>query len=159
MPLVARHDNLLVIQTLSKSRALAGLRVGFAIGQRPLIEALERVKDSFNSYPLDCFAIAGAVAAIGDDIWFEETRQRIMRSREALVRGLTELGFDVLPSLANFVFARHAGHRGADLAAKLRERGVLVRHFQKPRIEDFLRITVGTDDECGRLIGLLRQTV
>ena len=159
VPLVARHDNLLVIQTLSKSRALAGLRVGFAIGQRPLIEALERVKDSFNSYPLDCFAIAGAVAAIGDDIWFEETRQRIMRSREALVRGLTELGFDVLPSLANFVFARHAGHRGADLAAKLRERGVLVRHFQKPRIEDFLRITVGTDDECGRLIGLLRQTV
>ncbi|PDT76196.1 histidinol-phosphate transaminase [Bradyrhizobium sp. C9] len=159
VPLVARHDNLLVIQTLSKSRALAGLRVGFAIGQRPLIEALERVKDSFNSYPLDCFAIAGAVAAIEDDAWFEETRQRIIGSREALVSGLTELGFEVLPSLANFVFARHRGHRGADLAAKLRERGVLVRHFQKPRIEDFLRITVGTDGECSRLIGLLRQMV
>ncbi|MES5482154.1 histidinol-phosphate transaminase [Bradyrhizobium sp. INPA03-11B] len=159
VPLVAHHDNLLVIQTLSKSRALAGLRVGFAIGQRPLIEALERVKDSFNSYPLDCFAIAGAVAAIEDDGWFDETRQRIVRSREALVRGLTALGFEVLPSLANFVFARHHGHRGADLAAKLRERGVLVRHFQKPRIEDFLRITVGTDDECGRLIELLRQIV
>lgn len=157
VPLVARHDNLLVIQTLSKSRALAGLRVGFAIGQRPLIEALERVKDSFNSYPLDCFAIAGAVAAIEDDAWFEETRRRIISSREALARGLTELGFDVLPSSANFVFARHPGHRGADLAAKLRERGVLVRHFQKPRIEDFLRITVGTDDECRRLIGMLRQ--
>ncbi|HEX7925085.1 MAG TPA: histidinol-phosphate transaminase [Bradyrhizobium sp.] len=159
VPLVARHDNLLVIQTLSKSRALAGLRVGFAIGQRPLIEALERVKDSFNSYPLDCFAIAGAVAAIADDEWFEETRQRIIGSREALARGLTELGFEVLPSHANFVFARHPSHRGADLAAKLRERGVLVRHFQKPRIEDFLRITVGTDDECGRLIDLLRQMV
>ncbi|WP_050423791.1 histidinol-phosphate transaminase [Bradyrhizobium tropiciagri] len=159
VPLVAHHDNLLVIQTLSKSRALAGLRVGFAIGQRPLIEALERVKDSFNSYPLDCFAIAGAVAAIEDDGWFDETRQRIISSREALVRGLTALGFEVLPSLANFVFARHGGHRGADLAAKLRERGVLVRHFQKPRIEDFLRITVGTDDECGRLIELLRQMV
>ncbi|TWB87501.1 histidinol-phosphate aminotransferase [Bradyrhizobium macuxiense] len=159
VPLVARHDNLLVIQTLSKSRALAGLRVGFAIGQRPLIEALERVKDSFNSYPLDCFAIAGAVAAIEDDGWFDETRQRIVSSREALVRGLSALGFEVLPSLANFVFARHGGHRGADLAAKLRERGVLVRHFQKPRIEDFLRITVGTDDECGRLIELLRDMV
>ncbi|WP_050628187.1 histidinol-phosphate transaminase [Bradyrhizobium viridifuturi] len=159
VPLVARHDNLLVIQTLSKSRALAGLRVGFAIGQRPLIEALERVKDSFNSYPLDCLALAGATAAIADDAWFDETRQRIIESREALVCGLTELGFEVLPSLANFVFARHGGHRGADLAAKLRERGVLVRHFQKPRIEDFLRITVGTDDECGRLIALLREMV
>ncbi|WP_375776736.1 histidinol-phosphate transaminase [Bradyrhizobium sp. ma5] len=159
VPLVARHDNLLVIQTLSKSRALAGLRVGFAIGQRPLIEALERVKDSFNSYPLDCFAIAGAIASIEDDAWFEETRRRIIASREALVRGLSELGFEVLPSHANFVFARHGAHRGADLAAKLRERGVLVRHFQKPRIEDFLRITVGTDDECGRLISLLRGMV
>ncbi len=159
VPLVTRHDNLLVIQTLSKSRALAGLRVGFAIGQRPLIEALERVKDSFNSYPLDCFAIAGAVAAIEDDAWFQETRQRIMRSRETLTRDLTELDFEVLPSQANFVFARHRSHRGADLAARLRERGVLVRHFQKPRIADFLRITIGTDDECGRLIGLLRQMV
>ncbi|MBR0873448.1 histidinol-phosphate transaminase [Bradyrhizobium tropiciagri] len=159
VPLVARHDNLLVIQTLSKSRALAGLRVGFAIGQRPLIEALERVKDSFNSYPLDCFALAGAAAAIEDDAWFAETRARIIASRDAMVRSLTGLGFEVLPSLANFVFARHPGHRGADLAARLRERGVLVRHFSKPRIQDFLRITVGTDDECGRLIALLREMV
>ena len=96
--LVARHDNLLVVQTLSKSRALAGLRVGFAIGQRPLIEALERVKDSFNSYPLDRLAIAGAVAAIEDDAWFQETRERIIASRESLARGLSELGFEVLPS-------------------------------------------------------------
>src|SRR6185436_2395824 len=137
VPLVARHDNLLVVQTLSKSRALAGLRVGFAIGQRPLIEALERVKDSFNSYPLDCLAIAGAVAAINDDAWFQETRQRIMASRESLVQALSALGFEVLPSVANFVFARHRSHRGADLAAKLRDRGVLVRHFQRSRIEDF----------------------
>src|SRR5262245_12867266 len=107
VPLIARYDNLLVIQTLSKSRALAGLRVGFAIGQRPLIEALERVKDSFNSYPLDCLAIAGAVAAMADDAWFQETRQRIMASRASLSRALSELGFEVLPSLANFVFARH----------------------------------------------------
>jgi len=159
VPLVARHGNLLVIQTLSKSRALAGLRVGFAIGQRPLIEALERVKDSFNSYPLDCLAIAGGVAAINDAAWFRETRERIMASRTTLARGLSALGFEVLPSQANFVFARHRGHRGADLAAKLRQRGVLVRHFQKSRIEDFLRITVGTDDQCNRLIAQLRELV
>ena len=155
VPLVARHDNLLVVQTLSKSRALAGLRVGFAIGQRPLIEALERVKDSFNSYPLDCLAIAGAVAAIKDEAWFAETCERIMASRESLVRALTGLGFEVLPSQANFVFARHPGNSGADLAAKLREHGVLVRHFGKPRIKDFLRITVGTDEQCSRLIAVV----
>src|SRR5882757_2587655 len=156
VPLVARHDNLLVIQTLSKSRSLAGLRVGFAIGQRPLIEALERVKDSFNSYPLGCLSIAGAVAAIKDDAWFQETRQRIMASRQSLAGALSELGFEVLPSMANFVFARHRSHSGADLAARLRERGVLVRHFRKTRIEDFLRITVGTEEQCSRLIELLR---
>jgi len=154
VPLVARHDNLLIVQTLSKSRALAGLRVGFAMGQRPLIDALERVKDSFNSYPLGCLAIAGAVAAITDDAWFQETRQRIMANRQSLIRALSELGFEVLPSVANFVFARHRSRGGAYLAAQLRELGVLVRHFQKPRIEDFLRITVGTEDQCRRLIAL-----
>ena len=159
VPLVARFDNLLIVQTFSKSRALAGLRVGFAIGQRPLIEALERVKDSFNSYPLDCLAIAGAVAAIEDDAWFHETRDRIMTNREALIRALSELGFEVLPSLANFVFARHRSRRGADLAARLRERGVLVRHFQKPRIEDFLRISVGTEEQCGRLLALMGSLI
>jgi len=159
VPLVARHDNLLVVQTLSKSRALAGLRVGFAIGQRPLIEALERVKDSFNSYPLGGLAQAGATAAIEDEAWFTETCRRIIASRAKLVQGLAELGFEVLPSAANFVFARHPGHRGADLFAKLREHGVLVRHFRKPRIEDFLRITIGTDEQCGRLIAVLRELI
>jgi len=159
VPLVARHDNLLVIQTFSKSRSLAGLRVGFAIGQRPLIEALERVKDSFNSYPLDCFAQAGAIAAIEDDAWFQDTRRKIIASREMLTSGLAELGFEVLPSQANFVFAHHPRHRGAQLAAALRQRNVLVRHFQKPRIEDFLRITIGTDDECRRVIELARDLV
>jgi len=159
IPLVARHDNLLIVQTLSKSRALAGLRVGFAIGQRALVEALERVKDSFNSYPLDCLAIAGAVASIQDEAWFEESRARIMASREALARGLAELGFDVLPSLANFLFARHPGHKGADLAARLRARKILVRHFNKPRIQDYLRITVGDETQCSQLIAALRDLV
>ena len=159
MPLIARHDNLLIVQTLSKSRSLAGLRVGFAIGQRPLIEALERVKDSFNSFPLDCLAVAGAVAAIEDDAWFQDTRARIIASRESLIRDLSELGFEVLPSVANFVFARHRRHSGAELAAKLRERGVLVRHFQKPRIAEYLRITVGTQDQCSRLVSLTRSLI
>jgi histidinol-phosphate aminotransferase len=159
VPLVARHDNLLVIQTFSKSRSLAGLRVGFAIGQRPLIEALERVKDSFNSYPVDCLAIGGAIAAIEDDGWFRETRARILASREILAHDLSQLGFEVLPSLANFVFARHRSGSGADLAAALRQRDVLVRHFGKPRIEDFLRITVGTEAECARLVEVLRGLI
>ena len=159
VPLVARHDNLLVVQTFSKSRALAGLRVGFAIGQPPLIEALERVKDSFNSYPLDCLAIAGAIAAIKDEAWFQETRERIIANRETLVRALSELGFEVLSSQANFVFARHRSRGGAGLAAELRQRGILVRHFQKPRIEDFLRITVGTEDQCSHLIAVARSLI
>jgi len=159
VPLVARHDNLLVVQTLSKSRALAGLRVGFAIGQRPLIEALERVKDSFNSYPLGGLAQAGAIAAIEDEAWFTEARRRIIASREKLVRDLSGLGFDVLPSAANFVFARHPGRSGGELFARLRENGVLVRHFRKSRIEDFLRITVGTDAQCDRLIAVLRELI
>jgi histidinol-phosphate aminotransferase len=157
--LVARHDNLLIVQTFSKSRALAGLRVGFAIGQRPLIEALERVKDSFNSYPLGCLAIAGAVAAMNDDEWFQETRGRIIANRESLLHALSGLGFEILPSLANFIFARHSGRRGAYLAARLRENGVLVRHFRKPRIEDFLRISIGTEDQCHRLIAVLRNLI
>jgi histidinol-phosphate aminotransferase len=159
VPLVARYDNLLIVQTLSKSRALAGLRVGFAIGQRPLIEALERVKGSFNSYPLDCLAIAGAVAAIKDDAWFQQTRERIIANRESLAHALRGLGFEVVPSVANFVFARHPSRSGANLAAQLREHGVLVRHFQKQRIEDFLRITVGTEDQCSRLIALTSRLI
>ncbi len=159
IPLVKRYPNLLVIHTLSKSRSLAGLRVGFAIGQRPLIEALERVKDSFNSYPLDRIAAAGATAAIEDSAWFDETRGKVMASRARLTAEFEAMGFVVLPSAANFVFARHPAHAGAELARKLRERAIIVRHFNKPRIEDYLRITIGTDDECDRLIEALRDIV
>lgn len=155
--LVPKYENLLVVQTFSKSRALAGLRVGFAIGQRPLIEALERVKDSFNSYPLGRPAQAGATAAIEDEAWFEATRGKIIASRQRIAEQLTERGFEVLPSEANFVFARHPGHSGEALMQALRERAVLVRHFAKPRISDFLRITIGTDAECARLIEALDE--
>ncbi|HTE79597.1 MAG TPA: histidinol-phosphate transaminase, partial [Reyranella sp.] len=155
VPLVRSYPNLLVIQTFSKSRSLAGLRVGFAIGQRPLIEALERVKDSFNSYPLDRLALAGAVAAVEDEAWFEQNRDRIVASRQHLAEALLGLGFEVLPSAANFVFARHPGRSGATLAADLRSRGIIVRHFARDRIADFLRITVGTDADNARLLEAL----
>ena len=153
--LVDRYPNLLVIQTLSKSRSLAGLRVGFAIGDAGLIEALIRVKNSFNSYPLDQLAIAGAVAAFEDEAYFVHTRDTIIANREALVEGLQQRGFSVLPSAANFVFARHGQVEGGQIAAALRQREVIVRHFSKPRIADFLRITVGTTQQQQRLFDAL----
>ncbi len=156
--LVDRYPNLLVVHTLSKSRSLAGLRVGYAIGHVDLIEALIRVKDSFNSYPLDRFAIAGATAAMEDQAYFDDTCRKVVASRTRLVAELQALGFEVLPSAANFVFARHSRHDGADLTAKLRQRSIIVRHFRKPaRIAPFLRITVGTDEQCDALVGALRE--
>ncbi|MEH3086810.1 MAG: histidinol-phosphate transaminase [Xylophilus ampelinus] len=154
--LVARHPNLLVVHTLSKSRSLAGLRVGFACGQRHLIEGLERVKNSFNSYPLDRLASAGAIAAFEDEDHFQDTRQRVMASREALARSLEALGFEVLPSRANFVFVRHPGQDAAALALALRQKGVLVRHFAAPRIAQHLRISIGTPAQCAALLDALR---
>lgn len=153
--LIADFDNLLVIQTLSKSRALAGLRVGAAFGHPDLIEGLERVKNSFNSYPLDRLAEAGAVAALNDREWFEESRQRIIENRERLAQQLAALGFQVLPSKANFVFVRHPDHSGKALQRELRERGIVVRHFDKPRISEFLRITVGSEAECEAVVSAL----
>jgi histidinol-phosphate aminotransferase len=154
--LIAEHPQLLVIRTLSKSRALAGLRVGYALGHRDLIEALARVKDSFNSYPLDRLAIVGATAAMRDVEWFERTRQQVIATRERMVAGLRARGFEVLPSTANFVFARRQGHEGAELAAALREHKVLVRHFRQPeRISPFLRISVGTEAQTDALLTAL----
>ena len=157
--LIDRFPNLLVVQTLSKSRSLAGLRVGFAIGQKALVDALNRVKNSFNSYPLDRLAVAGGVAALEDNAWLEDTCSKIVRSRKDLVIGLERLGFEVLPSQANFVFCRHPNFRGSDLAKQLRKRKTIVRHFDKPRIADFLRITVGTDSECLQLMDQLADIV
>jgi histidinol-phosphate aminotransferase len=155
IPLVASHPNLLVVQTMSKSRALAGLRVGYAIGDTALIEALTRVKDSFNSYPLGRLAQAGAIAAIEDEAYFQHSRTRVIAGRQRLNAGLAQRGFEVLPSAAHFVFARHPAHDGAALAAALRERAVIVRHFAAPRISDYLRITVGTEAQLDRLFSAL----
>lgn len=153
--LVDKYPNLLVTQTLSKSRSMAGLRVGLAVGQPHLIEALSRVKDSFNSYPLDRLAIVGAAAAFDDKAWFEQTRNAVINSRESLTVELENLGFQVLPSSANFVFATHPAHQAAELAAKLREQGIIVRHFKAPRIEQFLRITIGTEQQNQALLEAL----
>lgn len=156
--LVNKYPQLLVVHTLSKSHSLAGLRVGYAIGQADLIQALVRVKDSFNSYPLDRFAQAGAIASMQDRGYFDQTRRKVMATREKLVADLAALGFEVLPSAANFVFARHPRKDGAELAQALRERSIIVRHFKKPaRIAPFLRITVGTDEQCQALVAALRE--
>ena len=154
--LVNRYCNLLVIRTLSKSHSLAGLRVGYAIGDTTLIEALERVKNSFNSYPIDRVAIAGAAAAMEDKAHLEKTRQAVMRSRATLTAALEGLGFDVLPSAANFIFVRHPQHDAAQLADELRQRKVIVRHFKLPRIDQHLRITIGSDAQCQALVDTLR---
>jgi histidinol-phosphate aminotransferase len=151
IPLIRDCPNLLVVQTMSKSRALAGLRVGYAIGDVALVKALTRVKDSFNSYPLDRLAQAGAIASLEDEAYFQWARAAAMRNRDDMTAELIRLGFDVLPSSANFVFACHGRHSGQALAAALRQRAVLVRHFAAPRISDFLRITVGSEADLARL--------
>ncbi|HQQ64127.1 MAG TPA: histidinol-phosphate transaminase [Pseudomonadales bacterium] len=155
--LVKEFPHLLVIQTLSKSRSLAGLRVGLAIGHPDLVEALDRIKNSFNSYPLGRMAIAGAAAAFDDVCYFNETTEAVINHRQALCGALQVLGFDVLPSAANFVFARHPSRDGAALAQALRERAVIVRHFRLPRIDQYLRITVGTPQQNAALVNALGE--
>jgi histidinol-phosphate aminotransferase len=153
--LVADYDNLVVIQTLSKSRSLAGLRVGFAIAQPHLINALERVKNSFNSYPLDKLAEAAATAAVKDRAYFEQTRRKIIDDREQLSQSLVALGFNVIPSHANFVFVSHPEIRAEEIAQKLRQESIIVRYFNQPRVDNMLRITVGTSEQCRLLIDKL----
>jgi histidinol-phosphate aminotransferase len=155
--LVERYPNLLVVHTFSKSRSLAGLRVGYAIGHVDLIDALERVKNSFNSYPLDRLALAGAVASVEDESHFQRSCRQVIATRETLVAQMQALGFDVLPSAANFIFARHPQRDGAELAAALRQRAIIVRHFKQARIDQFLRITIGTDAQCAALVTALGE--
>lgn len=155
--LIPEFDNLLVVHTLSKSRALAGLRVGFALGHPALIEALARVKDSFNSYPLDRLALAGAQAAIEDTAYLAELTAAVIGSRDWLVAELATLGFATLPSQANFIFTRHASRPAPQLLAQLREQKILVRHFTQARIANHLRISIGTQAECELLVQALQR--
>ena len=156
--LINRYPNLLVTHTLSKARSLAGLRVGYALGSPDLIEALMRVKDSFNSYPIDRFASAGAIAAMEDAAYFEQTCRKVIETRASLVNALSDLGFDVLPSGANFIFVKHKTKDGAELTKQLREKSIIVRHFKSPeRIAAYLRITIGTDAQSEMLISALKS--
>mgnify|MGYP001410481265 FL=1 len=157
VPAIADHPNLLIVRTMSKARGLAGLRVGYALGDAGLIEALTRVKDSFNSYPIGTVAQAGAAASVRDEAYFRECCARIIAGREAMTQALVERGFVVLPSSANFIFARHPDRDGPELTAELRARAVLVRHFNKPRTAPYLRITVGTEEDTARLIAAVDE--
>ena len=157
VPLIAQYDNLLVVHTLSKSRSLAGMRIGYAMGNAELIEGLERVKNSFNSYPLGHLQIAAAVASFNDQDYFEQTTAKVIDSRERLAQQLQQHNFRVLPSAANFVFARHQQHNAEDIASQLRARGIIVRHFKQDRIDQFLRITVGSEPQNQLLIQALDE--
>lgn len=154
--LINEYDNILVTQTFSKSRSLAGLRVGMAFGNASLIEALTRMKNSFNSFPLDKLAQAGATASVLDADYFEQMRQQVIDLRQSLTAELTALDYNVLPSHANFVFARPKEGNAIAVASALREQGIIVRHFNKPRINEYLRITVGTAEQNQRLIDALK---
>jgi len=158
-PLLAEFENLLIVQTFSKSRGLAGLRVGFALGSAPLIDALHRVKNSFNAYPLGHLALAGATAAMEDVDALARVRGAVIAQRAWLTGELRGLGFDVVPSSANFVFARHPDHSGDALNRRLRDHRVLVRHFAEPRIADHLRITIGTAAQVRRLVDVLAEVL
>ena len=156
--LINAYPNLIVTHSLSKSRSLAGLRVGYALGNKDLIEALIRVKDSFNSYPIDRFAEAGAMASFADKAYFKETTAKVIATRDLLIKDMQALDFEVLPSGANFIFAKHNLRDGADLTAKLREQNIIIRHFKNPaRISPYLRITIGTNLQSKQLVAALTE--
>ena len=157
--LIAEFPNLLVVQTFSKSRGLAGLRLGFACGQAHLIEALQRVKNSFNSYPVNSLASTIALASIADDGYFQQCRESVIASRERLSVELQLLGFEVFPSSSNFIFTRHPQSTAEKLYLELKTAGILVRYFKKARIDNCLRITIGTDAECDALVAALKTVL
>ena len=157
--LIDKYQNLLVAQTFSKSRSLAGLRVGAALGSEALIEGLERAKNSFNSYPLDRLAIAGAVEAIRDETYFQSTCKKVMETRERTVVALSKMGFSIVPSMANFVFIKPTGIQAKELYIRLKDEKILVRYFDKPRIDEYLRVTIGTDADMQIFIEKTAQII
>ncbi|MDR3302664.1 MAG: aminotransferase class I/II-fold pyridoxal phosphate-dependent enzyme [Spirochaetaceae bacterium] len=148
------RKNILVVKTLSKSYSLAGLRVGFALGSEELIEALERMRDSFNSYTLDCVAQAGAAAALRERAYYDEITRKIIETRQRVSAELVKRGFTVLPSSANFIFIKHPRLSGEQFFLHLRENGILARHFNSERIAAFLRVTIGTDEDMDAFLSL-----
>lgn len=157
LPLIEKYENLLVVQTFSKSRSLAGLRVGYAIGSKKLIKYLNDAKYSFNSYTMNRPSLHIGAAALKDDAYFKETTQKIVRTRERMKEELRALGFRFGDSQANFLFVTHPGYAAKELFAALREKHIFVRYFAKPRIDDYLRITIGTDAEMDALVSFLKE--
>ncbi|WP_054025495.1 histidinol-phosphate transaminase [Bacillus sp. FJAT-28004] len=157
--LIKDYPNLLVVQTLSKSRSLAGLRVGFAFGSEELIDGLNRIKNSFNSYTMDRLALAGAIASFEDDAYFRETTEKVIATRERVTEQVQELGFVATDSKANFVFISHKTLAAKDIFVQLRDKGVLVRYFDQPRINEYLRVSIGTDEEMDAFTQALQEIV
>lgn len=152
LPLVEKYENLLVVQTFSKSRSMAGMRIGFAIGNKELIDAMYAVRNSYNSYTMNMPSILCGVEAVKDRAYFDKTRNAIMETREDVAKKLTALGFTVLPSCTNFLFAAHESVPAEELFAMLREKHIYVRYFKQPRIENYLRITIGTPEQMERFL-------
>jgi len=159
VPYINKHPNLLTIHTMSKSASLAGLRFGFAIGNEELIEGLRRIKDSFNSYPIDRLALAGAVAAVNDWDYYNVINKKVTETRDRISKELRLLGFIVLPSAANFIFVKAPGIDGVNFFCALREKGILARHFNKERTADYLRVSIGTDDEMNLFLAACRELI
>jgi len=153
--LLDKYPNLLITQTLSKSRSLAGLRVGLALASAELVAGLERVKNSFHPYALDALALAGAQAAFEDEMYFKATCEKVINTRDSTAHALVQLGFEVIPSDANFLFVRHPTKPAAELFSGLRAQGVVVRYFDKSRLDQHLRISIGTDQDMARLLEVL----
>ena len=158
-PLIEQYDNLIVSRSLSKSHALAGMRVGYALANPELIDGLTRIKDSFNSYPLDAVAQAAATAAVRDRVWFEQSAGLVVQSRELMRQGLIDQGFEVLPSVANFLFARHEKVSGKKIFEALRAKDVIVRRWDKPRIAEWVRVSVGTMEQTAQLLGAVADVL
>ena len=155
--LLDKYENLVVVQTMSKSRSLAGLRVGYAFASAELISVLEAVKNSYNSYTMDSIAISAAAASLADNEYFKDTCNKIINTRQKTIQALEKLDFDVVPSMANFVLATHKSVKAVDIFEKLKAQNIFVRYFKIPRIDNYLRITIGTDDEMDKLFYALKN--
>lgn len=159
LTLVPKYENLLVVQTFSKSRSLAGMRIGYAIGNEKLIQYLKDVKYSFNSYTMNMTALAAGVEAVKDDAYFKENLQKVVNTRERVKTELKELGFTFPDSKSNFIFASHPKYPAKELFEALKQADIFVRYFNKPRIDNFLRISIGTDKEMDELIAFLKKYI
>ena len=159
LDLIKEYDNLLITHTFSKSRSMAGMRIGEAYGSAELIKYMLAVKDSYNSYPVNRLSIETGVASVQDEEYFQSTLRKVITTRENVSAQLTELGFDVPKSQTNFLFAKHPKYAAKDIFEFLREKGIYIRYFNKPRIDDRLRITIGTDDEMAQMIDAIKEFI